>query len=290
MSRASQAEPGLDTYVRSIQRHCLLSRHDESQLAQRVVAGDHQAADRLVAANLRFVVKIAHEYQGYGLKILDLIQEGNMGLVMAVRKFEPERGFRLVSYAVWWIRAYIQNFVMRQWSQVKLGTTQAQRKLFFKLRSTREAADRRAPSGMRASDAEIAATLGVKEREVAEMEQRLIGHDLSLDAPVQTEAGRVSHIDALADPASHADEQLNLLVSRQKRRKIGAELARALRVLNAKERYIVQERLMSDTPRTLQDVGSHFGISRERARQIEGNVRRKMRILLSQAGLAPAAA
>ena len=284
-------EPGLDEYVRQIQRHALLSRAEETQLA--CTFRQHKRPEdghKLVVANLRFVVKVAHDYSGYGLKMLDLVQEGNIGLMTAVEKFEPERGFRLVSYAVWWIRAYMQNFIMRSWSQVKLGTTQAQRKLFFKLRSTRERADRAAGHGQTASAASLAEQMGVKEQDIIEMEQRMSGHDLSLDTPVQTESGSVAHVDVLVDPDSQHIVQQAYFVDRQKRQQIRSQLNQAMRHLNDKERYIIEERLMSDMPQTLQDIGQHFHISRERARQIEGNVRRKIHYALTKAGLAPTSA
>ena len=152
----------IDRYVSEINRYKLLTREGEMELALRYRdASDLQAAHKLVVSNLRFVVKIAHEYRGYGFKLLDLIQEGNIGLMMAVKKFDPSKGYRLISYAVWWIRAYIQNFIIRSWSLVKLGTTQAQRKLFFKLRSERERADRAAGPGSTASTTELAQRLDV---------------------------------------------------------------------------------------------------------------------------------
>ena len=291
MKHVDKNEPGLDEYVRQIQRHALLSREEETALASAYrLHRRPEDAHRLVTANLRFVVKVAHDYGGYGLKMVDLVQEGNLGLMTAVEKFEPERGFRLVSYAVWWIRAYMQNFIMRSWSQVKLGTTQAQRKLFFKLRSTRERADRQAGLGQTASAASLAEQMGVKEQDIIEMEQRMSGHDLSLDTPVQTESGSVAHVDVLVDPASQHIAQQEFFDDRQKHRQIRGQLACAMRHLNDKERYIIQERLMSDMPQTLQEIGHRFHISRERARQIEGNVRRKMHYALTKAGLAPTTA
>lgn len=291
MKHVDKHEPGLDEYVRQIQRHALLSRSEETELACTFRQHKRPAdAHRLVVANLRFVVKVAHDYSGYGLKMLDLVQEGNIGLMTAVEKFEPERGFRLVSYAVWWIRAYMQNFIMRSWSQVKLGTTQAQRKLFFKLRSTRERADRAAGLGQTASAASLAEQMGVKEQDIIEMEQRMSGHDLSLDTPVQTESGSVAHVDVLVDPNSQHIAQQAYFDDRQKRQQVRSQLHQAMRHLNDKERYIIEERLMSDMPQTLQDIGHRFHISRERARQIEGNVRRKMHYALTKAGLGPASA
>src|SRR5262245_39119569 len=157
----------IDRFVSEINRYSLLTREQEMALALRYRdGGELEAAHHLVVSNLRFVVKIAHEYRGYGFKLLDLIQEGNIGLMMAVKKFDPSKGYRLISYAVWWIRAYIQNFIIRSWSLVKLGTTQAQRKLFFKLRSERERADRAAGPGSQASTSDLAKRLDVGESDV----------------------------------------------------------------------------------------------------------------------------
>ena len=197
MTSFATTDRSLDRYVSEINAYPVLSRADEVGLAEAYRAGTNfQAAHRLIVSNLRFVVKVAHEYRGYGLKLLDLIQEGNIGLMMAVKKFEPAKGYRLISYAVWWIRAYIQNFILRSWSLVKLGTTQAQRKLFFKLRSERERADRAAGPGMSASSHELAERLQVEEREIIDMEMRLAARDFSLDAEVQ-DGSRLTHVDLL---------------------------------------------------------------------------------------------
>ena len=188
----------IDQYVAEINRYKLLTREQEVALALDYRDNSNlQAAHKLVVSNLRFVVKIAHEYRGYGLKLLDLIQEGNIGLMMAVKKFDVDKGYRLISYAVWWIRAYIQNFIMRSWSLVKLGTTQAQRKLFFKLRSERERANKRAGDGERASTKSLADRLAVGEKDVVDMEQRLAARDFSLDVELQeggaSDAPRPAH-------------------------------------------------------------------------------------------------
>src|SRR6478735_7266150 len=204
MTAFSNTDRSLDRYVAEINRYPLLTREQEVELAERYRRDtDEDAAHRLVVCNLRFVVKTAHEYRGYGLKLLDLIQEGNIGLMIAVKKFDPSKGYRLVSYAVWWIRAYIQSFIMRAWSLVKVGTTQAQRKLFFRLRSERERADRLAGPGEKATAKDIADQLQVGESDVLDMEMRLGERDFSLDAKV-VEGGRSCHLDLLA---SHAENQ-----------------------------------------------------------------------------------
>jgi len=264
----------VDRYVAEINRYPLLSREKEVELAERYrLTGDLKAAYQLVVVNLCFVVKISHEYRGYSLKLLDLVQEGNIGLMMAVKKFDPGKGYRLISYAVWWIRAYIQNFIIRSWSLVKLGTTQAQRKLFFRLRSEREKADRAAGHGETASLGDLAKRLSVVEGEISDMEMRLAARDFSLDGELET-GSKQTHIDMLAESGVSQEERLGEM---QERRVVRSKVKDALAILNEKERFIVEHRLMSDEPKTLQEIGAHFRISRERARQIEGNVIRKMR-------------
>jgi len=274
----------IDRYVAEVNRYPLLSRQDEQALALRFRnQGDFQSAHKLVVANLRFVIKVAHEYRGYGLKLLDLVQEGNIGLMMAVKKFDPDKGYRLISYAVWWIRAYIQNFIMRSWSLVKLGTTQAQRKLFFKLRSEREKADREAGPGMHASNEEIAARLGVQTHDVDDMEGRMSSADFSLDVELQ-DGAKQTHLDLLESDVANEEEEYAV---HEERDLLRGRVHEAMEHLNEKERYIVEHRLMCDEPETLQEIGAHFSISRERARQIEGNVIRKMRSALVGSGLEP---
>lgn len=302
-------------YLDGIGRYPLLTQEDEVRLAKAVEAGKAAAAElargealsparaselarikqagerafeQFVNANLRLVVTIAKRYQGGELSMLDLIQEGNIGLMMAVKKFEPEKGYRLISYAVWWIRAYIQNFIMRSWSLVKLGTTQAQRKLFFKLRSERERADRAAGPGVQASAADLAERLDVQEHEITDMEGRLAARDFSLDMELQ-EGGRQTHLELLQAPEDATNVEANYAAS-EGRSLLRGRVHEAMETLNEKERYIVENRLMCDEPQTLQEIGKHFRISRERARQIEGNVIRKIRAVLVAAGLEPMAA
>ncbi len=277
----------IDRYVSEINRYKLLTREGEMELALRYRDdNDLQAAHKLVVSNLRFVVKIAHEYRGYGFKLLDLIQEGNIGLMMAVKKFDPSKGYRLISYAVWWIRAYIQNFIIRSWSLVKLGTTQAQRKLFFKLRSERERADRAAGPGSTASTTELAQRLDVGETDVVDMEMRLSARDFSLDVELD-EGARQTHLDLLKADGENQETELADL---EEKALVRGKVQQAMRNLNEKEQYIVENRLMTDEPKTLHEIGEHFHISRERARQIEGNVLRKIRTALAGSGLEPMAA
>ncbi len=297
MSRAASLGTNLDLYISEINKYSLLSREQEVALATRYrkhedrgLAEEGQAHDaaaqELVVANLRFVVKVAHEYRGYGLKLLDLVQEGNIGLIMAVKKFDARKGYRLISYAVWWIRAYIQNFIMRSWSLVKLGTTQAQRKLFFRLRSERERADRELGRHELVSAKELAARLGVAEGEVSDMDGRLAARDFSLDLELQ-EGSRQTHLDRLSAGGMLPEERV---AASEERSIIRGKVQKAMVSLNEKERYIVEHRLMAEEPKTLQQIGQRFCISRERARQIEGVVIRKIRDTLSGSGLALAAA
>ncbi len=280
MKRAfsSTAGTSLEMYLSEINRYPLLSVDEEQRLARQYAAtGESRAAHRLVTANLRFVVKVAYEYRSYGFKVADLIQEGNIGLMKAVQKFDPDKGIRLISYAVWWIRAYIQNYILKSWSLVKLGTTQAQRKLFFSLARTRRELDKTSVEHGADSDGrdanKVAKKLRVKPSEVHEMELRLDGRDLSLDAPMGDDAGS-SHLDFVAggDP-SQADE----LADAQQRQVVTTRVGAALSNLDPRERFIVERRVMSERPMTLKEIGEHFGFSRERARQLEIRAKEKLK-------------
>jgi RNA polymerase sigma-32 factor len=263
----------LEHYMAQINRFTLLSREEEVELALRYRRrGDLEAAHRLICANLRFVVKIAHEYRSYGMKVLDLIQEGNIGLMMAVKKFDPERGIRLISYAVWWIRAYINNFIVRSWSLVKIGTTQAQKKLFFKLNQTRNAI-RRLTGGE--DTGEIARELEVRDDEVEEMARRM-ARDSSLDLELN-EGENYTLMDSLADDRENQEDQLLL---KEEDRILTGRVAAALQKLNDRERRIVQDRILQDHPRTLQELADDYGISRERIRQLEKNALAKLKGVL----------
>jgi RNA polymerase sigma-32 factor len=268
------AVDSFEHYMTQIHRFPLLSREEEQQLAQRYRReGDLDAAHELICANLRFVVKVANEYRSYGMKLLDLVQEGNIGLMMAVKKFDPQRGIRLISYAVWWIRAYIQNFIIRSWSLVKLGTTQAQKKLFFKLGQARQAIQRL--SG-RADAAELAEQLTVREAEIEEMSVRLAGRDASLDVEL-VEGDGYSLLDTLADQRRNQEE---LLIEREAEEQLSDRVRQALTGLNPRERRIVHDRILADTPRTLQELADDYGISRERVRQLEKQALGKLRGVL----------
>ncbi len=284
---AKRNDEGLDKYMSEVSRHPLLNRAQELELAKRYYDdGDVVAAHQLVVANLRFVVKVAHEYAGYGLKLLDLVQEGNVGLMIAVKKFDPHKGYRLISYAVWWIRAQIQSFIMRSWSLVRMGASRLHRKLFFKLRSQRSLAERE-NGGRAVSTQALAARLDVSEDAAADMESRLAARDFSLDAKLGDETGAASHLDMLADEAYPNQEED--LGDRQEQALLQDSVQDALETLNEKERYIVEKRLLSDTPATLQQIGDTFSVSRERVRQLETRILSKLRKALTPVMAANAA-
>jgi RNA polymerase sigma-32 factor len=248
-----------------VRRHPLLTREEEHELAVRwVEQGDREAGRKLVTSNLRLVVKIAHEYRRAYQNLLDLVQEGNVGLVRAVQKFDPYRGVKLSTYSGWWIRAYILKYILNNWRLVKIGTTQNQRKLFFNLRKQREAL---LAAGVDPTPERIAKELDVTPREVVEMERRMSGPDVSLDAPLGTDDGdgrtRLDLIeDDYADPEDRVDAEEFKDLLQQKLRHFGVDL-------EGREREIFEERVMAEEPITLQDLGDRWGVSRERARQIE---------------------
>jgi RNA polymerase sigma-32 factor len=270
MSHLPVVSSGLDLYMAQINQFPILSPEEEYKLALEYrEKGDIEAAHRLITSNLRFVVKIALEYKNYGLKLLDLIQEGNIGLMMAVKKFDPGKGYRFISYAVWWIRAYIQNFIIKSWSLVKIGTTQAQKKLFYKLGKVRKLLE--APQGKSYQD--IAKDLGVKEEDIHEMEQRMGKRDVSLDLPFD-ENQELTPLELLSDDSPDQEDMLIQSQDSQIRRN---EVSKALDKLSERERYIITHRIMSDNPMTLREIGDTFKLSRERIRQIEKEALTKLR-------------
>jgi len=256
---------GFEHYMAQVNRFDLLTPEQEYELAVRFRRdGDLAAAHRLVCANLRFVVKVAFEYRGYGLRLADLVQEGNIGLMQAVRKFDPDRGLRLITYAVWWIRATIQNFIMKSWSLVKIGTTQAQRKLFYKFTQTRNAL-----RNLTGSDAlgDIASELEVDEAVVEEMSLRLGQRDTSLDVEL-AEGEHYTLLDILPD---QRDNQERALIDREERRLLSRRTKAALAGLPPRERQIIEQRVLAEAPRTLQEI------SRERVRQLEQSALRRLK-------------
>jgi RNA polymerase sigma-32 factor len=262
----AQARDLLQRYMAEVSRYPLLSRDDELRLSREYVrTQDPALAYRLVTANLRLVVKIAWEYRRAAFNILDLIQEGNVGLMQAVRKFDPDRGVKLSSYAAWWIRAYLIRYLMDNWRMVKLGTTQAQRKIFFNLRKEKE---RLASQGFEPVPKLLAERLDVTEQDVVDMDLRMNGGELSLDAPMGDDSD-ATYADRLSQTGPSADDALGDQEVSEVFRK---ELALFARDLKDKERYLFEHRLVAEEPQTLQEVGDHFGITRERARQIEAKL------------------
>ena len=264
-SAKALVEDSLKRYLTDIRRHSILTKEEESALAKRYVAGDQRAAMQLIRSNLRLVVKIAMEYPSITTGVLDLIQEGNIGLMQAVRKFDPERGIRLSSYAQWWIRAYILKYLMDNYKLVKLGTTQAQRKLFYNLKKERE---RIAQKGIEPTTRRLAEALGVRERDVREMDTRLSGREVSLDSPISAgESGTL--MDFIASDEQGADEQHG---RQQAALLLRAKLKTFRSTLKGRDVKIWDRRLLSYEPMTLQQLGDLFGVSRERARQLEARI------------------
>ena len=261
------AEGGLSRYLEEIRRFPMLEPQEEYMLAKSWREhGDRDAAHKLVTSHLRLVAKIAMGYRGYGLPISEVISEGNVGLMQAVKRFEPEKGFRLATYAMWWIRASIQEYILRSWSLVKMGTTAAQKKLFFNLRKAKSQISALEEGDLRPDQVkQIATKLGVTEQDVVDMNRRLSG-DASLNAPIREDSEGGEWQDWLVDERLDQEEQLAESEELDNRR---SALSGALSVLNDRERRIFEARRLSDDPMTLEDLASEFGVSRERVRQIE---------------------
>lgn len=261
----------LKIYLSQIEHYPVLTREEENDLAIRYKEhGDQEAGQILITSNLRFVIKVALGYRNYGVKLMDLIQEGNIGLMKAVQRFDPDKGFRLISYAIWWIKAYIQNYIIRSWSLVKIGTTQAQRKLFYRVADLPEPID---GDDHLENVARLADKIHVTEDEVIDMAARLKAHDLSLDDLIG-DRSRDSFADTLKDASPDQEEILGELEA-QLDLKLWA--ANALKTLNPREKYIVEKRILAEEPVTLKELGKHFGITRERARQIERSALEKLK-------------
>jgi RNA polymerase sigma-32 factor len=261
-------EAGLNRYLSEIRKFPLLSPEQEYMLAKRWEEHqDPEAAARLVTSHLRLVAKIAMGYRGYGLPVAELIAEGNIGLIQGVKKFDAEKGFRLATYAMWWIRASIQEYILRSWSLVKIGTTAAQKKLFFNLRRLKGKLGAMDDGDLRDDDVEkIATTLGVTEDEVVSMNRRMaMGGDTSLNAPLREE-GEGEWQDWLADTGPLQDE---LVADEQERDQRHELLSAAMAALNDREKDILTQRRLIDEPLTLEELSQSYGISRERVRQIE---------------------
>ncbi|MBQ0822072.1 RNA polymerase sigma factor RpoH [Microvirga terrae] len=261
-------EGGLSRYLDEIRRFPMLEPHEEYMLAKRWREhGDREAAHKLVTSHLRLVAKIAMGYRGYGLPIGEVVSEGNVGLMQAVKRFEPDKGFRLATYAMWWIKAAIQEYILRSWSLVKMGTTANQKKLFFNLRKAKGRISAFEEGDLRPDHVkQIATQLGVTEQDVVDMNRRL-GGDASLNAPLRDEGeGGGEWQDWLVD-TSQSQEQV--LVEEEEGQNRLTALRSALSVLNPRERRIFEARRLSDDPITLEELSTEFGVSRERVRQIE---------------------
>ena len=267
-----------ETYLGQINKIPLLKPEEEFKLAaQYRKCNDRESAHKLITSNLRFVVKVASGYKTYGIRLLDLIQEGNIGLMMAVKKFDPYKGYRFISYAVWWIRAYIQNFIVKSWSLVKIGTTQAQKKLFYKIGKMRQAME--ADGESEAKYERLASDLDVTKDDIIEMEQRMSARDFSLDSPLDDDH-ELTHLDLLRESSLNQEESLALEQERKVRER---EVLSAMKHLNQKEEYVIKNRIMSDSSLTLREIGIHLKLSRERVRQIEGEALKKLRRVMRPA-------
>lgn len=276
-SALSRRDP-LGAYMRDVQRYPLLSKDEEHELAvQYFEQGDVEAAKRLVTSNLRLVVKIAYDYRQAYKNILDLVQEGNIGLMQAVKKYDPYKGVKLSSYAAWWIRAYILRYILNNHRLVKVGTTQAQRKLFFNLQKEKA---RLSAMGIEPTSELIAERLNVPEKDVVSMDMRLAAGDASLDAPVGTTEGRsIARVELLPSGGEGVDD---VLAEAELGDQFTTKIQEFGKTLEGKERTIFEERLVSEEPKTLQALGDDFGVSRERVRQIEKRLLKKLKEYLRE--------
>lgn len=267
----------LPLYLMEIKRYRLLTREEEVELAIRYQKkGDSDAGQRLVMSNLRLVVKIVMDFQRYWTQnLLDLIQEGNLGLLQAIKKFDPFRGVKFSYYASFWIKAYILKFIMENWKLVKIGTTQNQRKLFFKLQQEKE---KLVSKGMAPETRLLSERLDVDEKDVSEMDQRLSSWDISLNTPVGEDSSK-SYEDFLSDSANGIEKQIS---ENQRRNILSKKIDQFHKHLSGREAYIFKNRIMSEEPLTLQNIGHKYNISRERVRQIQEKLIKKMRIYLKQ--------
>ncbi len=289
---APSPEQGLSRYLQEIRKFPMLEQGEEYMLAKAWVDHqDSQAAHKLVTSHLRLAAKIAMGYRGYGLPTAEVVSEANVGLMQAVKRFEPEKGFRLATYAMWWIRASIQEYILRSWSLVKMGTTSAQKKLFFNLRKAKNKIGALEEGDLRPENvATIAQQLNVTEAEVVSMNRRMSGGDASLNAPLKSDGEGVGEWqdwleDEDADQAASYAERDEL----DQRREL---LMAAMEDLNERERHILTERKLKDEPSTLEDLSTEFNVSRERIRQIEvrafEKLQKKMRELALSRGMVPA--
>jgi len=276
-------EGNLSGYLQEIRKFPMLEQNQEYMLAKSWrERGDTQAAHQLVTSHLRLVAKIAMGYRGYGLPLSELISEGNVGMMQAVKRFDPERGFRLATYAMWWIRAAIQEYILHSWSLVKMGTTASQKKLFFNLRKLKGQLKAMEEGDLHPENvSKIAETLGVPEQDVVSMNRRLAAPDHSLNAPLRID-GDGEWQDWLVDDTEDQESQLAESEELGKRR---ALLKAAMANLNERERRILEERRLKDNPTTLEDLSQEYGISRERVRQIEVRAFEKLQRAIRNAAI-----
>ena len=273
---ALSSEGSLSHYLQQIKKFPMLSEKQEVNLAKKWRdEGDTDAAHTLVTSHLRLVAKIAMGYRGYGLPVTELISEGNIGLMQAVKKYDPDKGFRLATYAMWWIRAAIQEYVLKSWSLVKIGTTAAQKKLFFNLKKLRNKLSDYSEGSLKPHQVkEIASQLNVSEKEVTDMEGRISGNDYSLNAVVSAE-GDEEWQEWLVD--EDADHEIKI-AEQEEVRKRKELLSKAINVLNDREKDIIHYRKLSETPKTLEELSKEYKISRERIRQIEERAFQKLQM------------
>jgi RNA polymerase sigma-32 factor len=286
ISALAANDTSLTKYLEDIKHHPMLEPQQEFMLATRWREhGDQKAAHELVVSHLRLVVKIAVGYRGYGLPVSEIISEGNIGLMRAVKRFDPEKGFRLTTYAIWWIKAAIQEYILRSWSLVKMGTTTGQRRLFFNLRKVKSRISALDEGDLRPDQvAAIAKRLAVGEQDVIDMNRRMNG-DVSLNVPLRDAEGANEWIDWLVDQSEGQESRLAESQESENRHKI---LSRALGVLKDRERWVFTKRRLTDEPATLAEVADALGVSRERVRQIEARafekVKKAVRASVQQAG------
>lgn len=271
-SRAIAPADPVARYLAEIRKYPLLTREQEHEIAVRYrETGDPKAAEMLVTSNLRFVVKVAAEYSKFGARLIDLVQEGNVGLMHAVKEFNPYKGVRLITYAVWWIRGYIQEYLMRQYSMVRIGTTANQKKLFYQLQKEKQKLER---LGLEQGIAQLSGRLGVSEEEVQDMEQRLSHRDVSLDAPLSEDGhSRLMDLQSTTDPVG-VDERLG---TQEELHRLTEKIEEIRPELNERELFLLDSRLLSDEPLTLQEIGEKYGITREAVRQMETRLMEKLR-------------